>query len=1113
VSARGKGRPARADRGAAGAREQRARRLAKLEGLRARGIDPYPVTFPRTATLAEVGERFGGLAAGEGSGERVGVAGRLMRIRRQGGVVFAVVHDESGDLQLMASRDVLGEQGFRDVLDLDLGDWVGVGGEVVRTRRGELSVAVATCRLLGKALRPVPLKSRSLGDPETRLRQRYLDLVVNPDARRVADVRTRTLAALRTLLAERGYVEVETPVLQPEAGGAAARPFITHHNALDVDQYLRIALELHLKRLIVGGYERVFEIGRVFRNEGLDTRHNPEFTMLEAYRALADYRDMMTLTEELVAGAARAAIGRTEITVEGRTIDLAPPWRRATMVELIRERTGAEIRASMPVEEARSVADGLGVEWEPGWGSGRIVDEVYDAHVEEHLAGPVFVMDHPREVSPLARAHRDDPTLVERFEVVINGRELANAYSELTDPIDQRERFEAEARLKAAGDPEAGDVDEDYLRAMELGMPPTGGLGIGVDRLVMLLAEVSSIREVILFPTLRPEGGAHPGAARERAAAGPPAPEPAPVEEPLPEERPQAPLRLPAAEPCRRGRAAVLAALVALAGVACLLPRIPGLHSRVAPLDDALLPEGVRSAGAVVSVLLGLLLVLLAIQLARRKRAAWWGAVILLGVATVDHVLKGPHALATLLTAAVLIALVYWRDEFRAAPDPPSLWAAIRFVPLWLAAVLIYGASALLIERNHLSPSLSVGGVLETAFGGLVGLDGPYTYQRSLFARFFPDSLVALGVAGIVILAYLVFRPLAERRTVSAVERRRAERLVHEWGWDTLAYFALRDDKSLFFSSDGRAMIAYAYLHGHALASGDPIGPPDAIGPVVDEFLAHCRERAWRPAFLAVREADAPLYRERGLRSLYLGDEAIIRCPDLTLRGPGMKKVRQAVTRVSRDHRFALIPESEAGPELVAELNAISQRWRGKAPERGFTMSLSQDVSGEREEILLAVARGPDGAAAGFLRLVPAFGEEPGYSLDLMRRDPGAPNGMTEFLIARTAEALAERGVVRLSMNFATWGRLFEAAEGRVRRRDRVLRWVVSRLNPFFQIQSLHDFNAKFHPEWLPRVLIYEDAADLPRVGLLYAGVEGFLNVPVLGPLLVPRVVAVSGPA
>ncbi len=669
-----------------GAREERARRIAKLDALRARGIDPYPVTYPRDHDVAAVRAEFGDRAPGTTTDTVVRLAGRIMLLRDHGGLLFAQLKDESGTLQLFISRSAMGEQGFADARNLDIGDWVGAEGTVMVTDTGELSVATTSMALIGKALRPLPTKGHGLTDAETRFRQRYMDLVLNPESRRVADVRQRTVAAIREFLGARGYAEVETPVLQSDAGGATARPFITHHNALNIEMYLRIALELYLKRLIAGGYEKVFEMGRVFRNEGLDTRHNPEFTMLEAYEALADYHDMMELTEQMVAHAAMAANGTTVIQIDGQPVDLAPPWRRATMYELIKEHLGIDIHPSMPVEEARRIADGAGVEYEEDWGSGKICDEIYDGGVEQLLVGPIFVCDHPRETSPLARAHRDDPTLVERFEVVVAARELANAYTELTDPVDQRTRFEAEARAKAAGDVEAGDVDEDYLRAMEMGMPPTGGLGVGVDRLVMLLAGAPSIREVILFPTLRPEEGAatpppallgsiRPAATSERvtrAATGAAAPAPHHQEERL---------RLPPPRRVRPERRVILAVLVALTGLATVLVAIPGLHSRFDRLDDTIASFQVRAGGMVAAVIVGFICLLVAGQLARGKRSAWWIAVVLLSIAAIVHLVKGPHPLAVILTVAVLVALVWCREDFTAPPDPPSLWTAVRFVP------------------------------------------------------------------------------------------------------------------------------------------------------------------------------------------------------------------------------------------------------------------------------------------------------------------------------------------------------------------------------------------------------------------------------------------------
>ncbi len=487
--------------------DERTRRLAKVEALRAAGAEPYPVRFDRTHTTAELVEHWDHLEAGAETDDVVRIAGRVLLLRRQGKLTFATVRDGAGSIQLFVSRAELGEQRHVAFDDLDLGDWVGVEGAVMKTRKGELSVKVREFTLLSKALRPMPEKWHGLADVDTRFRQRYVDLIANDDARRVFAIRFEIIATIRRFLAARRYVEVETPVLHEQAGGAAARPFNTHHNALEMPLSLRIALELHLKRLLVGGLERVYEIGRVFRNEGLSTRHNPEFTMLELYEAFADYTDIMVLVEELVSECALAATGSTVVAVEGVEVDLAPPWPRTPMIDLIREATGADVHPTMPVSELEAICDAHDVPHEPGWGPGKLVLELYEKTVEPNLTGPVFVLDYPREVSPLARVHRDDPALVERFEAVVLGRELGNAFSELNDPIDQRERFEAQEQLAAAGDDEAHGVDEDYVRALEYGLPPCGGLGIGIDRLVMLIAGVSSIREVILFPHLRPESG------------------------------------------------------------------------------------------------------------------------------------------------------------------------------------------------------------------------------------------------------------------------------------------------------------------------------------------------------------------------------------------------------------------------------------------------------------------------------------------------------------------------------------------------------------------------------------------------------------------------------
>jgi lysyl-tRNA synthetase class 2 len=485
----------------------RQERRAKLTALRERGIDPYPVDVDVTASLGQVLRAWADrIKPGEGSGEHATVAGRLTARRGHGRLVFLVLSEGDDDLQVMCQHAMLGDDGMAAVGELDVGDWVAARGEIVRSRRGELSIMAEEVRLIGKSLRPMPDKWHGLRDVETRYRQRYVDLAVNPDARRVFAIRGRAITALRAELLDRGYVEVETPLLQPQAGGATAKPFVTHHNALDIDLYLRVAPELYLKRLIAGGLPRVFEIGRVFRNEGLSTRHNPEFTMLETYEAYADYHDIMELTQALLQRAALEALGTTTLTYGGRKLELGGQWARRTVLGLVREATGRDdLDYDTPVETLRDVAAAHGVTVEHQWGTGKIIEELRDRLAEPTIWEPTFVIDYPVEVSPLARRHRDDPRVTERFELIIAGREAANAFSELIDPDEQRARFEAQARARAAGDDEAMPVDEDYLRAMEFGMPPMGGLGIGVDRLVMILADVSTIRDVILFPTLRPE--------------------------------------------------------------------------------------------------------------------------------------------------------------------------------------------------------------------------------------------------------------------------------------------------------------------------------------------------------------------------------------------------------------------------------------------------------------------------------------------------------------------------------------------------------------------------------------------------------------------------------
>jgi lysyl-tRNA synthetase class 2 len=464
-----------------------------------------PYRFDRTATAAELHERFDDvLAPGEESEEEVAVAGRVMLVRPQGKLAFARLDDSSGSIQLFARTGVTDDlAGFAS---LSLSDWIGARGRVLKTRKGELSVGVESWVLLAEARQSFGDKWKGVTDTETRFRQREVDLWVNANARSILKLRSRIVASIRRSLEERGFIEIETPILQAVPGGATARPFITHHNALDTDFYLRVAPELFLKRLVVGGFEKVFEIARVFRNEGISPRHNPEFTMLELYQAYADWTDIMELVESLVAELAIELTGGTLITYQSREIDFKTPWRRAPMAELVSEAVGHKVDMHSPPEElAEYLLKAGGRIDDPTWGSGKLLLELYEKTVEPELWGPVFVTEYPAEVSPLSRRHRSDPDLTERFEPVVAGRELGNAFSELVDPDDQRERFEAQALARTGGDLEAMGVDGDYLRALERGLPPTGGLGIGIDRLVMLFADVANIREVIAFPALRPE--------------------------------------------------------------------------------------------------------------------------------------------------------------------------------------------------------------------------------------------------------------------------------------------------------------------------------------------------------------------------------------------------------------------------------------------------------------------------------------------------------------------------------------------------------------------------------------------------------------------------------
>ena len=493
--------------------ELRETRLEKAKALAALGQGPYAVRFVPSHRHAELQAAHADLANGEERDLTVAVAGRVMTRRVMGKLAFFTLADESGPIQLFIEKATLAAsmpddpQAFAHLTTLvDAGDLIGVEGTLRRTDRGELSVKVRRWQMLSKSLQPLPDKWHGLADVEKRYRQRYLDLIVSPHSRETFRRRALAVSLMRRWLDERGFLEIETPVLQSVPGGADARPFETHHNALDLPLTLRIATELHLKRLVVGGFERVYELGRIFRNEGISTRHNPEFTSVEIYQAYADYGDMMDLTERLIAHVCEQVCGGTRISYQGTEIDLAPPWRRATMHDLVREATGLDFTAFGSRAEAAAAMGAQGLEVPALADSvGRLLVEAFEQRVEADLIQPTFVIDYPVENSPLARAHRSKPGLVERFELFIVGRETANAFSELIDPVDQRQRLEAQMARKAAGDDEAQQVDEDFLQALEVGMPPTGGLGIGIDRLVMLLTDSASIRDVIAFPLLRPE--------------------------------------------------------------------------------------------------------------------------------------------------------------------------------------------------------------------------------------------------------------------------------------------------------------------------------------------------------------------------------------------------------------------------------------------------------------------------------------------------------------------------------------------------------------------------------------------------------------------------------
>ena len=480
----------------------RKQRLEKYEKLEEDKPDSYGIKYEKSHQAREVENNFEDL-----SGKQISLSGRIMAIRSHGKATFADLMDISGKIQLYLQFDKLGQEKYEAFQELDIGDVIGLEGEVFKTNRGQVSVNVSEYCLLAKALRPLPEKFHGLQDKDLRYRQRYLDLIVNPEVKETFIQRSKIIRTFRHFLEERGFLEVETPMMHPIPGGTSARPFVTHHNTLDMELYLRIAPELYLKRLIVGGFEKVFELNRNFRNEGMSYKHNPEFTMMELYQANADYYDMMELMEEMVSQVAQNVLGTTTIEYQETEIDLTPPWEKKTMVEAIKEHTGIDFEEIKTASEAEKAAEKIGLKTEPGLTRGEIINFVFEERVEEKLIQPTFIMDYPIEVSPLAKKIEDNPEFTYRFEPFIYGWEVGNAFTELNDPKEQKKRFEQQMEKRAEGDEEAHMMDSDYIRALEYGMPPTGGLGIGIDRLVMLLTDSSSIRDVILFPTMRPEQG------------------------------------------------------------------------------------------------------------------------------------------------------------------------------------------------------------------------------------------------------------------------------------------------------------------------------------------------------------------------------------------------------------------------------------------------------------------------------------------------------------------------------------------------------------------------------------------------------------------------------
>jgi len=525
---------------------------------------------------------------------------------------------------------------------------------------------------------------------------------------------------------------------------------------------------------------------------------------------------------------------------------------------------------------------------------------------------------------------------------------------------------------------------------------------------------------------------------------------------------------------------------------------------------DVVTPFGVRVTSHVIAVAAGVALLYLAGQLSRRRHLAWLLSMILFAASFVVDLVRQHHYVAAAYSLAMVMLLLVSRSKFKAPGDPPTLLEFLRFIPRFFVIVFVYGYAALFLERKSISPSPTFWKNAETIALGLLGIEGPYHYQRNFFDWAFPSSLLLLGVGGLLAAVVLLFRPIVSGPFVSPDTLREAISIVKNHSTDSLDYFALRDDKLFFVASDHKAFIAYIYVGRQALVSGDPIGAADSIPLVIDEFLQMCRDRAWGVSFLAVRETDRDLYVQRGLHTVYLGDEAVIDVRGFSLAGKKWKSVRQSSGRIERTYTYEWMSETEISPEMLRELNEISKRWRGKAPERGFTMTLSQDVEGTNPDFRLCIAFDEDGKPGGFLRVIPIYGPSRGYTLDIMRRDPDTPNGMTEFLLTRTIMKLDELGFERFSMNFAAWGRFFED-DVDYTFVQRIAKLGLNLVSPFYQIKSLKDFNQRFYPEWIPRCIAYEGFRSLPRVALLYSAAEGFLTLPVIGKFLLPKTVVHPG--